>query len=169
MAYGSRSGWCLGLCLLASVGCDDSPEPAPADDALTSALVDADRVLVAALVELRESPDAGAVDGSVPDDNARLSSDFVELSEDQAREVLDILSAPDSYMSTPNACVDRDIAFRIFEGDERRVDVSIGLVCNNIGFWFDGHYEARSLNYPEKYRLGELAHEAIPEIEPHQD
>jgi hypothetical protein len=151
------------------LGCEDAQEPAPADDALASALADADRVFVAALVEFRESSDAGAVDGSVPDDNARLISDFVELDAVKAREVLDILAAPDSYMQYPNACVDRDIAFRILEGDERRVEVSIGLVCNNVGFWFNGQREWRSLNYPQKYRLGELAHEAVPAIEPHQD
>lgn len=157
------------LCLFAALGCSDTQEQTPADDALANVLADADRVFVAALVEFGESPDAGGVDASVPDDNAQLSSEFVEFDEAQAREVLDILSASDSYMSYPNGCVDRDIAFRIFEGDERRVDVSIGLVCNNVGFWFDGRSEARSLNYPQKDRLAELAHEAVPEIEPYQD
>jgi ribonuclease PH len=71
-------------------------------------------------------------------------------------------------MGTPNACHDRDIAMRLVDSDDRQIDVTIGLVCNNVGFLVEGDSEGKYLNEEELQRLADLAHEAVPEIDADQ-
>jgi hypothetical protein len=155
-------GTCTLCTVCVSAGCNSSE---PTQDELLEALHGATSVEVAALIddtagEIDAGPGTGEQFHGHP-----LASDFVDLTGQSKDEVLQILSSADSYMGTPNACHDRDIAMRVVASDNRQIDVTIGLVCNNIGFLVEGESEGKYLNEEELQRLTDLAHEAVPEID----
>jgi hypothetical protein len=158
--------WVLGVgALVFACGGDD--EEAPAVDAALAEIGKAQSIQFAALFDdsYGAAFDAGSADAGVPRmfHGAKLMSGFIEIPMDRMAEITQVLASPDSYMPSPNACFDRDLAVRVVT--PRRVyEISMGLTCANVSF--DGRTEYM---YDQPlFRIAALAHELIPYVDANQ-
>jgi hypothetical protein len=127
-----------------------------------SVLQDADQIAIAKLMD----PDAGApADAGPPFHGIPLATEFVVASETVESELLQLLSAPQTYMSAANGCFAEQVGVRIRtpEGD---VDLIVGLDCWNAHFYLpDGTRRSRYFTPATIDQFAALAHDVVPAID----